>query len=141
MKKLICCIFVFVVTVKMTWAQQEPLIPKPDFGVNANEGQSELIITNIAYRLTILVTINGARAAHLWPGEIAKIVVNNGIVTVEAQVYDYNKHRGWYPDGAASSLVINADSQSIRIQVNKDRKERAYVILSTTTSLGTQNQQ
>jgi len=140
MKKLFCCIFVFAATVTMAWAQKEPLVPKPGFSANAGAGQSELVITNIAKRLTILVSINGTRTAHLWPGEIAKIIVNNGLVTVEAQVFDYDKRRGWYPDGAASSLVLNADSQSIRVQVNKDSRERAYVILSTTTPLGTQNQ-
>jgi len=135
-KKSICCFFIAFIAAA-AWTQ-EPLVPKRDFSAVPGAGQSELIFENKA-RDPILVSINGSRAAHLFPGEITKIIVNNGKVSIEAQTYTYNNKRGWRAEGKAAWLIINPDSQSIKLQVNNNTHEDARIILRETIPLQTQN--
>jgi hypothetical protein len=142
MKRFICFLFVTFIVAVAAWAQ-EPLVPKSDFGAVPRAGQSEIIINNTGRYQTILVSINGARAAHLMSGEITKIIVNNGSVSLEAQSYGYHKKNGWIPTGNAASLILNPNSQSIQIQI-KNRynsfsgKFNASISLGETKSLQTQ---
>jgi hypothetical protein len=124
MKKFVCCFFVTVIAVAVYAQEPERLVPKSDFGAVPRAGQSELIINcsldaSTGAAASILVSINGARAAHLTNGEITKIIVNNGSISVEAQTYVYNsRNRSWLPSGAVKSLILNPNSQSIQIQVS-----------------------
>jgi len=135
-KKFICCFFAAFIAAT-AWTQ-EPLVPKSDFSAVARAGQSELIFENKA-RDPILVSINGARAAHLFPGEITKIIVNNGSVSIEAQTYTFNNKRGWRAEGKAAWLIITPDSQSFKLLLNNNTHEDARIILSETKPLQTQN--
>jgi hypothetical protein len=142
MKKFVCCLFVTVIAAVAAWSQEpERLVPKSDFGAVPRAGQSELIISfpAIVYGRTILVSINGARAAHLMRGEITKIIVNNGSVSVEAQPYRYNNRRGWELYARAASLVLNPNSQSIQIQIDSAVNGNAFISQTGTTSLQAQN--
>jgi PBP1b-binding outer membrane lipoprotein LpoB len=118
MKKFVCFLFVIFIVTASAWTQ-EPLVPKSDFGAVPRAGQSELIINFSSGwgKTSILISINGARAAHLMPGETTKIIVNNGSVSVEAQTYVFNNRNGWGPINNVSSLVLNPNSQSIQIRV------------------------
>jgi hypothetical protein len=141
MKKFVCCFFIFVIMAMAAWTQElERLIPKSDFGAVPRAGQSELIINcaTTSSSVTILVSINGARAAHLTRGEVTKIIVNNGSISVEAQTYYYNRRNGWVSYGKVASLILNADSQSIQIRVGGNGIGPS-IRQTRTTSLQAQN--
>jgi hypothetical protein len=141
MKKLVFWLFAFTIAVSMAWAQ-EPLVPKPDFGAVPRSGQSEIVINNTS-RHSILVSINGTRAAHLMPGEVAKVIVNNGSISVEAQRLVYTNKQGWVNPGAgakAASLVLNPNSQSIQLNVDASGiSGNASIRQTGTKSLQTQS--
>jgi hypothetical protein len=135
MKNFVCCFFVAVIAVA-AWSQEpERLVPKSDFGAVPRAGQSELII-NYTGSLTVLVSINGAKAAHLMPGEITKIIVNNGSISVEANPYLLYRD-GWRSMGRTVSLILNPNSQSIQLEVRGNTNTR--ISQTGTTSLQAQN--
>jgi len=131
MKRFVCCIFAAFIAVTTALAQEPArLISRNDFGAVAQEGQSELIINctrtikiiNSDFKYvnsSIVVSVNGSIAAHLYEGEVTKVIVNNGNVSIEAQSYGYSDTNGWYTSGKASSIVVNPNSQSIQIEVNQ----------------------
>jgi hypothetical protein len=116
MKKLVCCFFVAVIAV-ITAGAQELLVQENSFCAVPGEGQSEVIINFIGTQ-SILVSINGKIAMQLLPGEITKVVVNNGRFSIRAETYYFTPKTGWANWGRPALFEIDTFTQNIIIRVS-----------------------
>jgi hypothetical protein len=116
MKKLVCCFFAAVIAV-ITAGAQELLIQENSFYAVPAAGQSEIII-NFTGTQSVLVSINGTVTVQLLPGEITKVVVNNGKVSIGAETYYYTPKNGWANWGKASSFELDASAQSVIVRIS-----------------------
>jgi hypothetical protein len=116
MKKFVCCLFITAIVI-ITAGAQELLVQESSFYVVPVTGQSEIII-NFVGSQSVLVSINGTTTMQLMPGEITKVVVNNGNISIGAETYYYTPKTGWARWGKAALFELDTSAQSVIIQIS-----------------------
>jgi TolB-like protein len=93
---------------------QARLAPTNDPNAMARSGQSEIIINAENVDRDVVVWINGAIVAHLYPKTKEKIIVFNGHNIVEAADTTLNRQGQWII-GAKRQITVNSNSNAVTV--------------------------
>ncbi|MDR2701838.1 MAG: CsgG/HfaB family protein [Spirochaetaceae bacterium] len=106
-----------------------------DPSIAPKSGQSEIFINAENAERDIVVWVNGAVAAHLFPKSREKIIVPNGRVVLEAA--DTTSKNGQWNIGSKKQLLLEVNSSSVTVGMTTRYGALLSLVIQNNTPVGT----